>query len=169
MMLSKVIAAWCLIVKIVHGQLFPPGVTLESSHDFTLNVTIENNEVAYFVMQGPADLWFGVGWDSDVMSGTYAMIVTDEDDTIVERSLGNYNSGTVLDSTITVVIDFSFSGSRLVIFYRNASAPSADYYDFSDVGGTEIDIIWAVGSSATFGAHNTTNRGSTSMEVYCIF
>ena len=165
-MLSTLIVActYYLSGNIGHGQILRSGGILSSAHDLILNVTIDLDiSIAAFEMQGPSDVWFGVGWDSTTMAGTYGMVVLS--DSVVERSLSYYSGGTVLTSTITIYNDTTDGDIRKIIFYRNASALDSNYYDFSEVTSTtEIDIIWAVGSSSSFSQHNSTNRGTRCMQ-----
>ena len=124
-----------------------------------------NTSLGVFQLEGPSDAWFGVGWDSDEMPNTYAMIVTSS--SVVERTLGTNSGGSVLTSTITVFNDTTDGDVRTVTFIRSLAAASSSYYNFSDVTNTtEIDIIWAVGSSTTFSQHTSSNRGSTSMSCF---
>ena len=164
-MLSKTFFAFLWTVNVALGQILTSCKTLQSSNDYSMTVAIDFNltvPVVFFELEGPSDAWFGVGWDSTTMPDTYAMVVTSDD--VVERTLGSNAGGSELDSSVTVCSDTTADGVRTIIFYRNAEADDSDYYDFSDVtSSTTIDIIWAVGSSTTFSAHTSSNRGSTSM------
>ena len=171
-MFSKLFVACCLVANIVHGQYLGSGGLLDSSHNFVLNVSIDQNiSLALFLMQGPANVWFGVGWGSSTMAAdTYAMILVNDTVEVEERSLGLYSGGSVLTSTIGVINDTTSGNVRTVFFYRAASVANSDYYNFSAIAdGDEIDIIWAVGSAPVFGKHNTTNRGTTSMKYIYVF
>ena len=160
-MLSKLILACFCIGNIVKGQIYLSSGTLSSSNDFEMQVAIVNFTFAAFEIQGPSDKWFGVGWGSDEMPDTYAMIIADDTDDVVERTLGDNSGGTELTSSIFVINDTTVDDVRTVTFFRFAEASSSAYYDFSDVTSGSIDIIWAVGSSETFAQH--ASRGSTSM------
>ena len=151
---------WAGACNIVRASI-QSSVTLKSSSDFALKVVIQDANTVWFRITGPDTAWFGVGFGSTTMSNTYA-IVASVNETINELKLGNHASGSLLNTSISVVSDLTADNIRTVIFTRDLTV-SSDYYDFSNVTeSTSVNLIWAVGSSSSFAAHSSSNRGTTS-------
>ena len=109
----KVIPIICLIFNIgTTTAAIVSSITLQQSSDFTLDVSInQNTEVAWFQMTGPDSAWFGVGFGSTTMTNTYAIIATGSA-TVQERKLGSHSSGSLLNSSISVISDLIIDNVR---------------------------------------------------------
>jgi len=136
------------------------GATKFSGSAFSLtNVTVDLDASSKSVMitiSGDASAWFGAGFGSSDMSGTYAIVINSTN--VWEQKLGPYAAGNTLKPSITVVSNTVTDGIRTVVVTRPAQAPTAaDYYTF-DSSKPTISTIDAVGASQTF-AHHKSAKG----------
>ncbi len=57
-------------------------------------------KVATITLSGPADVWFGVGWNAKTMTDQpYAIIVEGKSGNVTERRLGDHDPGRLLQPT----------------------------------------------------------------------
>lgn len=76
----------------------------QGSGDFTLSLDLDSNSGnATITLQGPADVWFGVGFNASRMADTPYTIVIDGAGTVTEHKLADHMPGSLLPPTITVV------------------------------------------------------------------
>ena len=159
--------AWCLSVLCVatnsaHALTVNGFRTLRSASDLTIDLTLDDvSGRADMILTGPDDKWFGVGFGQTVDANAYTIIALGNGD-VQERKLGNHSSGTVLSSMVTVHNNSVDSGVRTVELSRDLIGDSSDHYTFSVVEG-DLDLIWAVGSSAGFGFH--AHRGTVPISL----
>ena len=114
---------------------------------------------ATITLTGPANVWFGVGFNASRMSDAPWTIVVEGGDqgAVSEHRLGDHLPGTVLSPSLTVVHTSVTQGRRTVTLRRplKVTGPSAQqYYQFeTETADTTINFINALGTSATFVAH----------------
>lgn len=130
----------------------------------SLNATVNTStDVVTMTITGPHAKWFGIGFDSSVMNGTYTIIFKENGGTIEERVLGAFNKGTLLSTQdISITSDTDDGTIRTVILTRpiNGSDPSS--YDFPTTDGSSTNIIWAYGTNS--GSFDTaTSMGGRSL------
>ena len=104
--------------------------------------------LVHLTLVGPADVWFGVGFNATAMNGAYAIVVLG-DGTVQERRLGDHMAGNVLPVSVKVVNNTVSQGLRTVELVRPLAAPAFTFHPNTVM----INFINAVGSSADFGYH----------------
>eukprot|EP01084_Bolivina_argentea_P237166 398674_1 len=119
---------------------------LVPTYNFDILVEINNNLVT-ITMNGPSNIWYGIGFGARVMNGTYAIIIRD---VIEERMLGSHTSGSIISSFITVQNDTidTINSIRTVVLTRSRIGDATQYSFPSSIDN--INIIYAYGSSLTF-------------------
>lgn len=122
------------------------------------DVSLKDNGVVTITASGPADAWFGVGFDAQQMSDKpYALIVNSSG--VIEQKIGTCGSeadhcpGTQLQSTIKVVSNTVQGSMRTVVMKRSYIGATLDHYTFDPVQNANINLITAVGSSQVFAYH----------------
>jgi hypothetical protein len=95
----------------------------------------------------------------------YAIIVNGTGG-IMERRLGDHDSGRQLATTVEVVSNTVVNGVRTVVMTRAMQGASKDYYTFNIQTGTNINFINAYGSTATFSYHK--ERTATSLSLVAV-
>ena len=113
-------------------------------------------DVVTINMTGPADVWFGVGFNATQMKDSpWAIIVepssgaSSADATITERKLADQNPGTQLAASVSVVSHTVEGNLRTVVMTRKVKGATADHFTFSAADDTALSFINAVGSGAT--------------------
>jgi len=114
-------------------------------------------------MRGPADAWYGIGFDAVQMSEQPYAIIVLGDGSVQERELGVYAEGEVLDATLLKLQDDVSNGVRTVVLQRAAAGRDSRYHSF--ISKESINYIWAYGQQATFSYHNFDN-GSPARGVW---
>jgi len=136
--------------------------------DDLVNVTLDmdpKTNKATITLQGPSDVWFGVGFgghhvsthgaDPSVgvsMVGTNWTLVVFPNGTVQERKLGNHEAGVLLPQTITVTSNKVEGGSRTVTLTRSIMGAASDDFKF-DPTANQVTFINAIGGSAEFTYH----------------
>jgi hypothetical protein len=127
-----------------------------------LNLIVDaTSQKAYILMAGPSDRWFAWGFGGTTMANTYAIVV-DGTGQVLERMLGNHNSGSVLSPSFTLTSQNTFNGRRYLALERPLAAASGNHFTFTTQTGT-LDTIWGVGSTSTFTKHP--NGGKDSVQL----
>lgn len=122
--------------------------------------------LADYVIQGPATVWFGVGFDATTMSDLPYAIIVNGTGGIMERRLGDHDAGRQLATTVNVVSNTVTSGLRTVVLTRSMAGASSDYYTFDVATGTNINFINAYGSTPDFSYHK--ERTATSLSLLAV-
>jgi hypothetical protein len=102
-------------------------------------------------MTGPANVWFGIGFDAVEMRDEPYAIIVSGDGTVSERKLAFHSAGDELDPQTTVLQDSVAGGVRTVTLVRLAVGKSAAHHTFTS---ESINYIWAYGLQSNFGFHN---------------
>jgi hypothetical protein len=110
-------------------------------------------------MSGPADAWFGIGFNATVMSDSpYTLVVNASG--VIEQKIGTCGSeaehcpGDQLSSSVKVVSNTVASGVRTVVMTRGFQGATDKHYSFG-LDSTVIPLITAVGSSPVFAYHKS--------------
>jgi hypothetical protein len=152
------------------GAPDPSGVVprVAGRQEDLVNVSLDldaKSDKATIIVEGPADVWFGVGFgyhhvstggaDPSVgvsMIGTNWTLVMFPNGTVQERKLGNHEPGYVLPPSITVTSNTVANGVRKVIVTRSIAGVQSDNYKF-DPSANQVTFINAIGGSADFTFH----------------
>ena len=118
-------------------------------------------------LSGPADLWFGVGFDALLMLDLpYAIIVEGgPGGAVTERRLAQHQPGTLLPASVKLLSSTVVHGVRTVRLTRALKGASPQHYTF-DPTKLSLNLISAVGQAASFGPHNTAPHGSASVTLW---
>lgn len=106
-------------------------------------------------MRGPADVWYGIGFDAVRMGDEPYAIIVLGGGSVQERQLGNYAAGNELDATVTKLQEDVSNGLRTVVLQRAAAGKDLRYHSF--VSKESINYIWAYGPQPSFGYHSFDN------------
>mmetsp|Transcript_42291 Transcript_42291/g.76666 ORF Transcript_42291/g.76666 Transcript_42291/m.76666 type:complete len:891 (-) Transcript_42291:222-2894(-) len=138
------------------------GDLTDWSGSITGDVSKKSNSdgLAEITMSGPADAWFGAGFDATLMANMpYTLIVNA--DGVIEQKIGtcgdeaDHCPGTRLKSSITVVSNTVENNRRTVVLTRGLKGATPQHYSFSPTasGDKPIPFITAVGYSQEFAHH----------------
>ena len=113
---------------------------------------------AKITLSGPADAWFGVGLDAQIMSDSpYTFIVNSSG--VTERQIGTCGSeaehcpGDLLATSIKLLSNTVESGTRTVVFTRSMVGLTDKHYTFSPATQSTLNFITAIGNSQAFAYH----------------
>lgn len=113
---------------------------------------------------GPDDAWFGFGFGSTTMPGTYSVIGQGSTLELVERTLGSNSGGTVLSSSGDSEVSDD-GDTRTVILTRGYDEDGTyDFTNFMDCTTTSMQYISAHGSGNSFGYHASRTWGTATNE-----
>jgi len=121
------------------------GVTLSVSHD---GVT------ALMTLVGPAEVWFGVGFNAAAMKDLPYAIIVDGKGAVTERKMVDHGPGTLLNASLTVVESSVANGVRTVKITRPVSSLTKDHYALPTTPG-EINMITAIGNTPELAYHKS--------------
>jgi len=115
----------------------------------------EDSNTVQISMRGPADVWYGVGFDAVRMGDQPYAIIVLGGGSVQERQLGNYAAGSELDPMVTKLQEEVSNGLRTVVLQRAAAGLDTRYHSF--ISKESINYVWAYGSQSSFGYHNLDN------------
>jgi hypothetical protein len=122
------------------------------------------NEVQ-ITMQGPSDVWYGVGFNATTMGDQpYTITIDGKSGKVTERKLGNHNPGSVIKSMVTILsnnVDKK-NNLRTVVMTRKLLGITPEHYTFN-VDVLELPFINAIGSQATFSYHKEKDAATLMM------
>eukprot|EP01084_Bolivina_argentea_P229531 387363_1 len=129
----------------------------------TVNDFVDEDLVEIFI-EGPGDVWVGIGFGGDSMENTYAIICSEygDDAKCQENLLAMQGCGRQLTPQIEIINYQFMGGQRYVHLNRKRVITSNDtsdyksYYDFPSAP-REICVISGLGKSNTF--LNISNSG----------
>jgi len=112
---------------------------------------------------GPSYAWFSVGFGSNKMKGTYAIIGSGSPFDVQEKTLGWHSGGSLMESSGNYSITQS-GNFRTIVLERDYNV--AGHYDFtdfmecnSDSEKEYIQVITAIGRSDTYKYHSLRTSG----------
>jgi len=130
---------------------------LSIDHDLSISIQIdEGRDILELHLMGPADVYYAVGFGSNVMLNTWAVVVNGEgDDGWFEQTLSDHDAGQkrpeksleLLQSTVTAQ-----TNNMRRVHLKKALSSLREEHPF-DTAHESIDIIWAIGSSPEFAGH----------------
>jgi hypothetical protein len=125
----------------------------------TVSLSLSMDEAANQVtitMAGPADVWYGVGFNAGSMSDKPWAVIVDGQGKVSERKLADQAPGTLLQPSVKVVSSTVVTGRRTVVLTRTLTMADyeANYFDFS-LAKASLPYITAVGSGPAFAYHKS--------------
>lgn len=152
-----------LIPSLMNASIFTANTSVNAGgQTLTLDMTIDTDiNLVTLTMTGPDNVFFAFGFGGTAMNNTYAIIM-EGNGNIMERSLGNHNSGTLLTSSVTVLQNTTSGGIRTVQLTRAINGLNASYFTFPS-SATTINFIFSRGSSSTLQYHGFGNKGISSI------
>mmetsp|Transcript_48596 Transcript_48596/g.135802 ORF Transcript_48596/g.135802 Transcript_48596/m.135802 type:complete len:784 (-) Transcript_48596:90-2441(-) len=127
----------------------------------TLNVSLDLALLeATIVITGPADVWFGVGFNAHAMKDEPWAIIVEGDGAVSERKLHDQNPGAQLAKFVTIVSSEVVLGKRTVVLTRPMEGKSQDYFSFTRGESPALPFISAVGNSPTLSYHKIKTSSS---------
>jgi len=119
-----------------------------------LRLSLSSSRGANITMSGPADSWFGIGFNTDVMTNSPWAIVIDGNGKVTERVLGDHAAGILLNSSVQIISHTVANGTRTVAMSRPLAGLTPQHHTF-DATKLALDFISAIGSTPTFGYHKS--------------
>ena len=111
------------------------------------------SDTARITLQGPATVWYGVGFNASQMSDRPWAVIVDGKGAVTERKLVDQKAGTLLKTSVKVVSNTVADGVRTVVVTRPLKGATAEYYSFDVDGPSHMPFIDAVGSGPVFSYH----------------
>lgn len=108
--------------------------------------------VATINLTGPANVWFGVGFNATQMADKPYAIIVDGSGNVTERRLGQHEAGSQIANSLTVVSNAVVSGRRSLVLTRALKGKTGQHHTF-DPAALTMDLINAVGSGPAFAYH----------------
>ena len=129
---------------------------VEGAQDSLVNLrlSLSSSRGANITMSGPADSWFGIGFNTDVMTNSPWAIVIDGNGQVTERVLGDHAAGILLNNSVQIISHTVANGTRTVIMSRPLAGLTPQHHSFN-VDKLSLDFINAIGSTPTFGYHKS--------------
>ncbi|KAA3639075.1 MAG: hypothetical protein DWQ02_04255 [Bacteroidetes bacterium] len=161
--LTAFVLAFLLFPVLTRASIFTANTSVNAGGEtLTLDMNIDTDiNLVTLTMTGPDNVFFAFGFGGTSMNNTYAIIM-EGNGNIMERALGNHNSGTLLTSSITVIQNTTSGGVRTVQLTRAINGLNASYFTFPS-SATVINFIYSRGSSSTLQYHGFANKGISSI------
>lgn len=130
--------------------------TLSTTHQFSVSIKInEANDAIELDLLGPSDVYYAIGFGSNVMVNTWSIVVNGEGDTgWFEQTLSNHRAGLQRATKSFAMLENTFSAhSYQRRLHLKTSLTSLRPYHPFDIDDDQIDVIWAIGSDENFVQH----------------
>ena len=139
------------------------GVSVNTNVTMGLKVSGSNSSVQ-IRLSGPAAVWFGVGFDAQLMQDAPYTIVV-EGAKVSERQLGKHVAGQLLQPSVSVLSNTVSDGIRTVVLSRPLIGATAAHFTFSTTS-LKLNFISAIGVSLNFGPHGSAPHGAAEMRLW---
>ena len=116
-----------------------------------LHVDAGNNTVT-ITISGPAEVWFGIGFNTQSMANAPYTIVVDGEGRVTERVLGDHMAGILLNKSVELADHVVHDGQRTVTLKRALHGLTPHHHTF-DPTQMSLNFIAAIGSGSNFGYH----------------
>lgn len=123
-----------------------------------------NTTTATITLSGPADAWFGIGFNATAMADSPYTIRANSTG-VYEQQIGTCGSeaehcaGTPLKSSVDVISSKVDGNVRTVVVARALKGLTKSYYTFDTSTQSQINMIAATGTSQVFGYHKQHSSG----------
>jgi len=134
------------------------------------NLEIHRNQKTHRMkmkISGPHGAWFGVGFGSTKMLGTYTLVGSGSEFTVSERTLGKHSAGSVLGTSGNLTLQEDGDYRMMVLDREYNFEGSYDFTDFMDCTQEHLKIIAAYGSSNKYGWHGFSRKTSATVHNDC--
>jgi len=132
----------------------PKGTAVVGSTTSLVSTTVHLSEdIATITLEGPATVWYGVGFNAQVMKDAPWAIIVDGHGGVTERKLADQSPGTLLNSSVTVVSNTVSGANRTVVMTRPFKGLTKDHFTFDPASDTVLPLINAVGSGPVLAFH----------------
>ena len=111
--------------------------------------------LATITLTGPATVWFGVAFGTQLMKSLPGAIIVDGSGKVSEQKLGNHMAGTPISTQVKVKSSSVSGGKRTVVLTRAFKGATADHYTFDPKTMTTLQFINALGSGPKFAYHKS--------------
>jgi hypothetical protein len=132
---------------------------LEGTAASLINVTVrldKHSGNATITLAGPADVWFGVGFNASRMPDFPWALVVEGSGDVTEHILGDHAAGSILAPSIAVLSSSVADGVRTAVVTRPLKGMTASYFSFdTSAPDATIRFISALGSGPAFAYHKT--------------
>ncbi|XP_071127367.1 uncharacterized protein [Mytilus edulis] len=137
--------------------------TGRANFDIGVSIKAAISETSTISLTGPADAWFGVGFNATNMANSpYTLIVNSTG--VFEQQIGTCGTGAEhcpgnpLEKSITLLSNSVSDGVRTAVVTRPLKGLTKKHYSF-DAINAQINLISAVGSSQVFAYHKAHSVG----------
>jgi hypothetical protein len=158
--MKKIILSLLLITSVgVFSQNFSTGVVVFNSN-LSAHIYIDGTtNQTTLTLEGPLNAWFAVGFGGSAMSSGADVFRTDG--TTITDAVTTSTSLPAADTQQdwTLVSNTESASKRTITATRANSTGDSNDFIFTAAAGT-IPMIWAYGSSTTYGYHGGSNRGA---------
>lgn len=149
------------------GSMTEVLATAKSSVNVSVSVLLNQaNDTATITLAGPANVWFGVGFNATAMKDEPWAITVEGTNTVSERKLADQGGGSTtstLTPSISVKSNTVTGATRTVVVTRSLKGAGPDYFTFTaSAADATLPYISAVGSSPAFAYHKNKAIGSLS-------
>eukprot|EP01079_Euglenida_sp_SAG-EU17-18_P002443 gene2443-3214_t len=137
-----------------------------TSAGVTLDLVAQgSNHTATITLHGPPDVWFGVGFGTQLMSDKPYTIVVDGSGSVSERKLDDHAPGQPLQPSVAVLSNTVSSGVRTVVLQRPLKGATSNHFSFVTTN-LSLPFISAIGPSAVFGPHGSSPHGAGILNLW---
>lgn len=161
-----------LVSGLMIGAMFANATVFTGTFTSTLGRGSSNVEVSmddetnlvHIKATGNLESFFGFGFGTPGMTGSYAMVFNSTAGDVDERRFTGRNGGTSLTPTVTNVtrVEDAAAGTVTIELDRALTIGEVGYYDFVAQEGA-VSMIYSIGASRVLSNHGSSNRGSTSL------
>jgi len=136
-----------------------PYQSISGVHQIGLSMSInEVDDYARITLYGPVDKYFAVGFGSNGMFNTYAIVINghdaDGEPQFFEQVLDSHAAGYTLPTSFNLESHKEHDGVHQITLTRKlSSAVEIDAYWIFSCVEDYVDIIWAIGKSTAFERH----------------
>ena len=113
-------------------------------------------------ISGPANVWFGIGFNATSMANLPYTIVSDGLGNVYEVKLGNHNPGIRLNNSLKILSNVVNGSRRTLSISRDIKGLNDNYYSFNKEQST-LNLINAIGSQVKFSYHHLRSANTLSI------
>ena len=138
------------------GQIYTAQLIFSDELPFMVNITVNlYYNIITITNIGKESKYYGIGFNSSQMDGTYAILFNINDNDVSEYILGNHSIGVPLESSVDVISVTDNDGIKITSIKTslNNTNNAFSYNIFKNILNNEIPIIGAYGYNTTNGHH----------------